>query len=72
MSAGLCGCTGYDYHRMLVRVPVHGMQGPLEKQMLEQIMLSPPEIFFRSMRHVILVNNPSLQHCVSNTFVPTQ
>jgi hypothetical protein len=33
VSAWLCDLTDPDYRRMLVRVPVHGMQGPLEKQM---------------------------------------
>jgi len=37
VSASLCGSIGLSYRGMLVREPVHGMQGLLERQRYESL-----------------------------------
>jgi hypothetical protein len=48
VSAWLCGSIGLFYITMLVREPVHGMQGLLERQRYESL-LKPVE----TIRHLV-------------------
>ena len=68
MSAWLCYSIGLFYFTMLVREPVHGMQGLLERQRYEPVLSSPE----RGMAELRFTPTPHVSGAALTIFLGTR